>query len=186
LLNIICFLKEESSILDTVMWCKLIRLSSHFKNKKWKLIYRGTRDGFRGEDFHRHCDRKAGTVAIIKTTDGNVFGGYTEQLWSLDGNIEDRSAFVFSLVNQRDQPFIVNASSIYCDSDHGPSFKSFDGSEILDIGSDSNTDTNSSSDLGGIYYLYPSYPHELNEKARYILDGEESFQTVEIEVYHLT
>jgi len=69
-------------MLDSVLWCKLFRLSTQFsKVKNWILIYRGTRDGFGASDFHRHCDGEAGTVTIIKTT-GNIFGGYTEKSWN--------------------------------------------------------------------------------------------------------
>jgi hypothetical protein len=31
------------------------------------LIFRGTKDGFKGEDFHRLCDGKGKTVVFIKT-----------------------------------------------------------------------------------------------------------------------
>jgi len=31
------------------------------------LIFRGSKDGFKAEDFHRLCDGKGKTVALIKT-----------------------------------------------------------------------------------------------------------------------
>jgi hypothetical protein len=33
-----------------------------FEKKKWKLLYRGTRDGFRSSDFHGKCDGCTNTV----------------------------------------------------------------------------------------------------------------------------
>ncbi len=34
----------------------------------------------------------------------NIFGGYTEQSWSGNGNQSDQNAFIFSLINLDDQP----------------------------------------------------------------------------------
>jgi hypothetical protein len=43
------------------------------------LLYRGSRDGFRGADFHAKCDDKGATVTIVKSTEGRIFGGYSDQ-----------------------------------------------------------------------------------------------------------
>ena len=31
-----------------------------------KLIYRGSRDGMTGKDFHKKCDKKGETITLIK------------------------------------------------------------------------------------------------------------------------
>ena len=46
----------------------------------WKLCYRASVDGWRGEDFHRKCDDVGPTVTLVKCGT-NVFGGYTDQNW---------------------------------------------------------------------------------------------------------
>jgi hypothetical protein len=47
---------------------------------------------------------------IIKSSNGNVFGGYTEQSWSNTGPVSefidksDPNAFIFSLINKENRP----------------------------------------------------------------------------------
>ena len=45
-----------------------------------KLCYRASVHGWSSQQFHQHCDDKAGTVVLAKV--GNyIFGGYTDQAW---------------------------------------------------------------------------------------------------------
>jgi hypothetical protein len=60
--------------LDSALWSKLFEISTKISNNNWKLIYRGTRDGFGAKDFYRECDGVAKTVTIVKITNGNIFG----------------------------------------------------------------------------------------------------------------
>jgi len=71
-------------------------------------LYRATRDGFRAKDFHRKCDNFENTLVVIKSTEGNVFGGFASKPWnstptvgSKKGYVPDQSAFIFSLVNKK-------------------------------------------------------------------------------------
>jgi hypothetical protein len=47
---------------------------------KWNLCYRASQDGWRAQDFHRHCDNKGPTVVLVKAN-SCIFGGYTDQNW---------------------------------------------------------------------------------------------------------
>ena len=94
-------------------------------NQKWELLYRATRDGFSAANFHKRCDNKSKTLTIIKSTNGNIFGGYTDKAWT-SGNqfYSDPNAFLFSLVNKDDKPFKVKLTSnghtaIYCNGTCG-------------------------------------------------------------------
>ena len=62
---------------------KLItHLISFLSNRKTplKLCYRTSVHGWSSQQFHQHCDDKAGTVVLVKV--GNyIFGGYTDQTW---------------------------------------------------------------------------------------------------------
>ena len=42
------------------------------------------------------CKGKCPALAVIKTTKGYIFGGYTIQLWK-EGEVKDQNAFVFSI-----------------------------------------------------------------------------------------
>jgi hypothetical protein len=68
--------------------------------KKWKLLYRGTRDGFGPRQFHRACDHKGNTVVLIETSKKWVLGGYSPCVWESTMDFaEDTNgeSFLFSL-----------------------------------------------------------------------------------------
>ena len=75
--NIIIKNKELNLISDRIKNTELL------KNKKikYKLLYRGTRDGMNASSFHQKCNSIPDTISIIQTTKGYKFGGYTEQTW---------------------------------------------------------------------------------------------------------
>ena len=58
---------------------------------QWNLCYRASRDGWRAQDFHRHCDNKGPTVVLVKAND-SIFGGYTGQSW-MSGMYGDTISF---------------------------------------------------------------------------------------------
>jgi len=70
---------------------------------KLQLLYRASRDGWKGRDFHSRCDNKGATITVIKRTDqsgnvlGRIFGGYADVAWNSNGVVTDPSAFVFSM-----------------------------------------------------------------------------------------
>jgi hypothetical protein len=71
------------------------------KKGNWKLLYRGSRDGFEASSFHEKCDKKGETVVIINSN-GQLFGGYTPNSWnSSGGHLADDSlkSFIFTLTN---------------------------------------------------------------------------------------
>ncbi|RIB27672.1 hypothetical protein C2G38_2239977 [Gigaspora rosea] len=51
---------------------------------EFKLLFRGSRDGFSGKDFHKLCDNIPGTVVIVKiNSTAEILGGYI----LLNGNL---------------------------------------------------------------------------------------------------
>ena len=153
-----------------------------------KLQYRASRDGFAGQHFHTKCDGIANTLTIIKSTNGNIFGGFVEKAWnSTSIAVLDPKAFIFSLVNKENLPFKAmckkGAYSILCYPTHGPSFGGLTGCDIH-IASNSNENTNSYS-YYGCSYMHPDCLFHTDE-AYSILNGSYSFQTIEIEVFSVT
>lgn len=91
----------------------------------YKLIYRATEHGDEAEDFHERCDDYEGSLIIIKTKDGNIFGGYTSLSWDPEDEAEkkDEYSFVFSL--NLDKLYFESGKkeySIFCDRNKGPCF----------------------------------------------------------------
>ena len=163
---------------DLVELCKL-------RGKRFKLLYRASRDGFAAASFHTKCDNQPRTLTIIKATTGYIFGGYTSVTWDSTGVYKaDPNAFLFSLVNALSAPQLipVNAGdtySIQCNASYGPTFGS---GHDLHISSNSNTTASSYSQLNGSYNCtdesYESYE-------MYLLAHSNQFVTCEIEVFKL-
>lgn len=154
------------------------------ETKSWKLIYRGSRDGFDSKDFHYECDGFTNTLTVIKSSNGNIFGGFTEFAWDSTGHCyKDEKAFIFSLVNKASNPFKcmfepMYTKSICCDPAYGPVF----GSSIQ-ISSRANVKQTSLGEIGS-QYPHTSYPSGSAE-AKTILAGSYRFQASEIEVFRI-
>ena len=162
----------------------LINLNK-LSGKQFKLLYRASRDGFKASSFHAKCDNQPSTLTIIKTTGGDIFGGYTAVAWdSTSGYKNDPKAFIFSLVNARSpspRSFPVKNGyeySICCAAACGPSFG---GGHDIFISDNSNTTTQSYSNLGHSFNT-PHLAYDTTE-AKSFLAGSYNFQVSEIEVF---
>jgi len=63
---------------------------------EFSLLYRSSRDGVSGADFHSKCDDQGCTLTVIETTDGFVLGGYSNNPWlSTGGYHVANKAFLF-------------------------------------------------------------------------------------------
>ena len=190
-----------SRIIDENLAKKLEELleQKELNDRNWSLLYQGSRDGFRASDFHSHCNGKPNTLTIVKSTKGNIFGGFTSAHWKSSatassfendkksfGSFEyDYSAFIYSLVNKENRPLIFehssnNEHSICSNDDLGPAFGL--GMDFA-INDRSNLNKFSYSCLG-VTYTHPEYPL-YSEKAETILAGSSYFQVQEIEVFQM-
>ena len=88
------------------------------------LLYRGTRDGDKAQDFHDKIDGISKTLCVIRTPKG-LFGGYTEETWDGDNcNKIDENAFCFSLTLGKIYELNEGEGAIICKNDYGPIFRS--------------------------------------------------------------
>lgn len=80
-------------------------------------IYRATKDGGIGYNFHKHCDNQGPTLTLIESTKGYIFGGYITISWesptsgTYKGN--DDNAFIFSVNNKLKYPIQDKSKVIY-------------------------------------------------------------------------
>ena len=81
--------KVEEEILDLSQCIndsdEKVYLKAIMGKKKFKTLlrYRGSRDGWKAEDFHRLCDGLGPTIALFKQKDnGQCIGGFTKAQWS--------------------------------------------------------------------------------------------------------
>ena len=75
------------------------------KPNKVTLLLNSNKDGDSTKTFINKCDGKSPTLAIIKTTNGYKFGGYTTQIWKAD-ETKDNNAFVLHLIKGKN--IIIN------------------------------------------------------------------------------
>lgn len=148
-------------------------------NSADSLLFRATKDGFTKRKFHRKCDNKGPTVCIIKTEDGDIIGGYTEESWSGDDEFKiDRKAWLFTFKDGGSR-FLVSASgenAIRCDKDEFITFGSGADIEIADkCNQNNNSFVNPSSD-----YLYGGKTLIGDEQ------DQVEFKVLEIEVYSIS
>ena len=74
------------------------------------LLYRASVDTFATSAFHAKCDNVAGTLTIVKTTDGKIIGGFTNQTWNhTGGRKHDASAWLFNI--EADNIFKIKQAS---------------------------------------------------------------------------
>jgi hypothetical protein len=155
--------------------------------RKFSLLWRGSRDGFKVKEFHRRCDDHANTLTVILDTKGNIFGGFTPLKWdSNSGWRADHSqkSFLFTLKNPHNIPasrFVLKAEekhhAIWCVSERGPDFGGGSDIAVLD---DCNTNTTSYAHFGY------SYTNDTGLDADVVLTGSKGFQVKEIEVFEIT
>lgn len=68
----------------------------------FKLLIRGSRDGFTQEDFHKRCDHKGANIVVVKVEGAPiVIGGYNPLGWtSANDWRQTTESFIFSLNKQ--------------------------------------------------------------------------------------
>jgi hypothetical protein len=101
--------------------------SKEKKSVQWVKVFDSKTDSLSYTTFHSKCDNVGPTMSIMKSSQGNIFGGFTEKSWSGSGNYQtDPKAFLFSLVNSHKKPCKLRSTSdsysVYAYSTYGPTF----------------------------------------------------------------
>jgi hypothetical protein len=171
----------DSAILDENEKRDLCKLCGFASNQEFKLLYRGSRDGFSANAFHEKCDNIPKTLTLIKSTNEYIFGGFIEQTWDQSGNDKsDPKAFLFSLVNYENRPVKISFGSSlaengrrshYCITNCGPYF----GLEDLSVLGFCNI-----SSLR--FYMHPNNNLESFDRTTF-LAGSNQFDIKDIEVF---
>ena len=157
-----------------------IKNTELLKNKKikYKLLYRGTRDGMNASSFHQKCNSIPNTISIIQTTKGYKFGGYTEQTWENHNKgifIEHDKSFLFSIDYMKIYNHVNGTVAIAHHNESGPSFF---GCFNTIINFSKNNNYTCEKNYSNKYYSGFNRDYELN-------NGEEYFSVAEIEVFQI-
>ena len=155
---------------------KISKWLSNEKAIKLKLIYKGSENNYKSDYFHIKCDDIVPTLSLIETTNGNRFGGFTNQTWKGGFSFKkDKTAFIFSLDKLEKYPIKNDhiEEAIICKTNY---LVSFGKGDIL-IFDNANKMLNKSS--------FP-YSYGNNNIKKYSLNnGESHFIVKEIEIYHV-
>ena len=151
-----------------------VRKTMNKNVKFFNLLYRGTRNGFRGQDFHEKCDGKKNTITVVQARNGRRFGGFTHAKWDKsNGYKTDERGFLFSLDSKEVYSNKKSNYGIYCYSDKGPTFG---GGHDLFIDDNCNKDNESFDNSNHSYETYGK---------KYALAGTKYFYVEDYEVYEL-
>jgi hypothetical protein len=210
-------LNEHFGIPSESVWCRFVDRIAHspcpfdskiisgfpkiFAELGWKqfsLLWRGSRDGFKAQEFHLRCNSYRNTLTVILDTKGNIFGGFTPQKWESpvlnwrqktekDFLKTDHSlkSFLFTLKNPHDIParrFPLKAEmkhqAINCCHEFGPCF-GFGPPDII-VSDNCNTFKTNFASLGRTYTNNSGVNNDI------IFTGSSSFQVRDIEVFEIT
>jgi hypothetical protein len=162
-------------------------LFAEFRGKRFTLLWRGSRDGFRGRDFHGRCDGHGNTLTLIEDTAGNIFGGFTPVEWESPQRSKSKAdpslkSFLFTLKNPHNVParkFALKTEkkddAIYCESSYGPHFWDL---RVLD---------NCNANIDSFTYNFGhTYANDTGRDGETFLTGSNGFIVKEIEVFEIT
>jgi hypothetical protein len=159
----------------------------NFKQPKFTLLWRGSRDGFKAKRFHRRCDGHPNTLTVILDRDGNIFGGFTPVEWESSKDRKFKAdpslkSFLFTLKNPHNvlaRRFALkgekNEQAIGCDSRCGPNFVDIEVSD----GCNANT-RSTACDFGD------RYNNDTGLEGKTFFTGSRYFEVKDIEVFEIT
>jgi hypothetical protein len=172
--------------LDSQILSDFPSIFSEFCYKTFDLLYRGSRDGFSSEDFHKRCDGHRNTLTVILDTNGSVFGGFTPLAWDSVSQFKcdkNLTTFLFTLKNPHNitaRKFMLKADqksrAIYCSPGHGPVFGNY-------FYLYSTFDSASSPNLTG--HFGNEYTNDTGLSDDTVFTGSGKFRAQEVEVFEL-
>ncbi len=176
---------NESEILTTIdLKYDLNKLCEFSLDQTWKLLYRGSRDGFKPYNFHKKCDNYGHTLTVFKVSNSPfIFGGFATVSWdSSNTHKSDQESFIFSLENQENFPLKLKPNSkifgyeVSCFELDGPSFG------IDDISYSGYGHRICVTEVGTTF-SHPNLQHLRRDQIQSYLGGSKMFNISEVEVF---
>jgi hypothetical protein len=179
----------QTGRLDSLIVSEYPPLFEEFRMKRWTVLWRGSRDGFTAEEFHRRCDGHANTLTLILDTNGNVFGGFTPVEWDSSGKWkgdDSLRSFLFTLRSPHGVPprkFALKKDkkekAIWCYSRCCAAF----GDDDIGVCDNCNTNSDRYTAIGTRYGSDTTYENDTQfEKC---FSGAEEFTVNETEVFKI-
>jgi len=141
------------------------------KPLRFNLLLDTKKDGDLTTTFYKKCGNKCPTMLFVKTTNGDIFGGYTTQLWPKSGFSADEKSFVFSLNLKQKYKVTYKKDSIY----FSDSFFQF-GACCFRIYNNCTTNSSNYINDNKIYYDIPSGYALTGGQSNFIVSSYEVYQ----------
>ncbi|KAJ5079892.1 hypothetical protein M0811_04205 [Anaeramoeba ignava] len=178
----------DSEIVQDIEYVKKLQewINDNDFFSKMKKGFSAKRDGFNSQNWHKAVDGKGKTLIIIKTKDNFIFGGFTQVGFNGNtGKINDSSAFIFSLRNDKGDRIPAKFtykqnSAIYSNLSYGPLF----GGYPYDFCLNSNLQPGYSN-FGYSYNLPNGITYGTNEAKSYLAGSYSSWVVDEVESYFI-
>lgn len=141
------------------------------------LLFRASENGDKMENFDNKCNNKENELIIIKTTKGNIFGGFTKTGWNnKNKDIFDSNAFMFSYNLKKIYNIVNPQYALHRQSGDGR--LSFGSNSYVFLLGNNFLNRNSSTTDKMIDYRGESTEREIN-------GGEKNFKVLELEVFQI-
>jgi len=165
----------DSKIIKTGQQMRLLKKWISAGSVKFKLIYRGSRDGYTSQTFHDKCDKYKNTVTLAHSNHGKIFGGFVDIDWIGTGIYKQTpNAFLFSL-SDKEKYNLKSPQYAICSTSE--SLPIFGGGNDFNLVANCDTVNTSYSNFGHTY--------DPKGKTKESLTGGYNFMTKEVEVFHV-
>jgi hypothetical protein len=176
--------------IDSVIISSIPDIFNVFDKKSSRLLYRGSRDGFRSAALDQKVDGHSHTVTIVATTKGFIFGGYMACEWDSDGcwkRDESKTSFLFTLRNPHNlSPRIFSLNdvrySMLCNQSYAMVW--FGNGGFIGIYEDCNVNCNSHNKAFNI--SPPTYVNDTGLPGSTLFTGEQNYTVKELEIFELS
>jgi len=170
--------KTETYLLND-MYCKAI-IEWLGKEVRFDLIFRATRDGWEGTDFHRLCDKVGPTVTVLRNNQDRLIGGYTPLSWGEGSGYrkdDTKTGFVFSLTLMQICP-MKESSSMYAINDTSSTGPKFGGGFDIEIVNNANVNQNAY-DRIDFTYQFTGGPELFYGSKKWLVEEYEVYRVVD-------
>ena len=144
---------------------------------KFKLLFRGSRDGFTSNAFHKNIGDIKPTIVIAQSNHNKIFGGFTDTDWIPTMKYKNSTgAFIFSISDKEKYPLKLKQRhcAIFANSSN---LVTFGGGFDFYLCDNCNSVNDSYSNFGHSY--------DAKGKTKESLVGGYNFKTKEVEVFQV-
>jgi hypothetical protein len=177
--------------LDSVIISSIPTIFNEFGNKTYRLLYRGSRDGFDSVHFHANVDGHSNTVTIIETTKGFIFGGFMKCVWDSSNSWkadDSQKSFLFTMKNPHSIPARklsltpnMKQYAMYCWTADPLIWFGNGGA----IGISAGCTTNNQSHNTGFGHSNGSYENDTGLNGPTFFTGESNYTVKDLEIFEL-